>query len=63
MNTPTLHRTAAALDKDQLAAQLAEAVETSNRYFDDRDWRMSEWWGLRAEELHAKLHLGTEAVR
>ena len=43
------------------AAALAEAVETSNRFFDDGDFRMAEQWHLRAVELQQKLEASRPA--
>lgn len=45
----------AGMTNTQLEAAFAEAVEWSNRYFDDGDYRMAEQWHLRANELAAKL--------
>lgn len=39
----------------QLDVALAEAVAMSNWWFDDQNWTLAEWWGLRAEELHAEV--------
>jgi hypothetical protein len=39
----------------ELEAALTEAVHTSDWWFDDQNWKLSEWWGLRAEELHAEV--------
>lgn len=39
----------------QLEAAFSEAVEWSNRYFDDGDYRMAEQWHLKAIDLGAEL--------
>lgn len=45
-HTPTL---------PELRAALAEAVEWSNRFFDDGDYWLAEQWHLVAVELDAEL--------
>lgn len=52
----------ARMTNNELQAALLEAVETSNRYFDDRDWRMAEQWHLRAVELQQKLEAAPLAL-
>lgn len=48
----------AEMTNTELQAALLEAVETSNRYFEDGDFRMAEQWHLRAVELQQRREAG-----
>lgn len=45
----------AEMTNTELEAALAEAVDWSNWYFDDSNWKMAELWHLKAVELQAAV--------
>lgn len=46
---------AAEMSNDELREALRQAVEASNWHFMDQNWRLAEWWHLRAVELQAAV--------
>lgn len=44
----------AEMTNTELLARLEEAVTLSNRFFEERRWKLSQRWGERAEELYAE---------
>lgn len=48
------------MDREKVQQALQEAVNWSNWHFLDQNWNLSEYWHLRAVELHELLHGPTD---